>query len=275
MSDFVNEYGEWMSTRYVTIPGIQKHLDLDRYLDNNDHGIRHSANIRLICGKIQEDYLTLNERNSIDPSLLDALSLFHDIARFAKSDTPHRVTKFRTHHQLTGAAIMRIMCKDDKNFGHLISPMNHSNERIILSHDYHSPKLTPDDPKPNSLVSSLFALADKTSVNPVHEALRRVEFLTTRPNDAVPIFDPNMTDEERWNWTFNDKARDALCAILPMFTYNPRLFTDNAGLIRYYTDWSSGLSSVKDAVLQIVMDTGYSINLQENISNCIDTFTIA
>lgn len=289
---FCEKYTPWLKEKWENIPLFRQWVDLQAYLKEPTHGLEHSATVRATAYHIGQHYLQ-KQYEQIDETVLDMMAIFHDIARHARypSDRdPIKVnsqgmTKKEKHtqrfvfpHELTGAAIARVVCKrviceGDDQSRNLLVMANPKVFRQLLSHDYHSPEVTPYTHAPQTLEAQVFCVADKTSMDPVREVQRRYRYLTTRVNNPVPLLDPGFPMEERRRWRFEMAARDALCAIIPIFSFYPT-FTSSEGLKQYYQDWSTNLELAAEEVLLLAEKEGGKV-MKDAVNNILEAFKIA
>lgn len=276
---FCDKFSPWMMKKWQENPVFCRWIDSTRFLSEETHGLGHSATVRTKAQTIIENYLASEEQKSLDYDFLDKMALFHDIARHVVypagdsrgskvinrkgvSKKEYRAQRCIFPHELTGAAMAKIVLAGEMSDFYL---------RDLLNHDYHSPEVTPYCKPPRLLETQIFCLADKTSINPAGEAERRIRYLTKRENNPVPFLDLSFPIEQRREWNFGKDAVDALCAVIPIFSFRTETFTSSNGLKNYYRDWSSNLEGARTRVVEMARETG-GADLQEATSNIFESF---
>lgn len=262
--DFCQKFTPWLEEKWGGNNAFRRWVDLPAFLQEQTHGLTHSVIVRAKAYFITQKYLHPQEEH-VDEDLLDIMAVFHDIARhmhcpYDKENIltkKHKLTqkewvarKSNFHHELVGAAMAHVVCTQDAEYKNLLKRKGLGIFRQLLSHDYHSQLVTPYCRPPATLEGQLFCIADKTSIDPLQEVRRRHQYLTTRPNNPVPLLDPEFPLEERQKWRFQMEARDALCAIIPIFSFNPD-FASSQGIKEYYRDWSVNLDSAAKEIILI------------------------
>lgn len=284
--NFSQKFTPWIQAKWAENEFFHTWVDLPTYLQEKTHGLAHSAKVRATAYKITAEYLD-PQLESVDEDALDLMALFHDIARHVRypfdrenpivsksglTKRKQRIKRLIFPHELTGAAIARVVTKGDNHFKGLIDQRGRTIFRDLLNHDYHSPEVTPYCRPPQSLEGQMLCVADKTSIDPLQEVLRRYKYLTTRSEKPVPFLDSTFPLPARKEWNFQQDAIDALCAIIPIFSFYPH-FTVSQGLRHYYEEWSKSLDQAADEVRSIAKREGGE-KMKNEVKSILNAFNI-
>lgn len=284
--NFCQKFTPWLQERWTDNEFFRTWVDLAAFLEEKNHGLVHSAKVRATTYKIAKEYLD-PKVEFVDEDALDLMALFHDVARHVRypvdrenptvnkqglTKKEQRIKRAIFPHELTGAAIARVVSINDAHFKELINRKGMIIFRHLLSHDYHSPEVTPYCRPPRSLEAQVLCVADKTSIDPLKEVSRRYKYLTTRPGRPVPFLDPTFPLQSRKEWNFQQDVKDALCGIVPIFSFYPH-FTSSEGLRRYYDDWSTSLDQAVEEVLFIASTQGGD-QMKNDVRNILHAFNI-
>lgn len=219
----------------------------EAFFDNEDHGIIHSQAVWNRCLEIINEsplLWQLAKTQSFHDSkyarrVLILASIFHDISRFWGS-------QFSDHEEASAKMVRNI-------FSH--TGIEQVVYDCIIHHDYFN-ELANGCRMPASVMqpmAEIFRLADKTSISPSDELIRYFK-TGRRLLPDMPIFDPNITDEIRFNLSDNTSERtDELSWFLFLFSLQSTDFVygDTRDMYAY---WSRGkkeaLETIKDLCLQ-------------------------
>lgn len=217
----------------------------DLYFKNEDHGFKHSQAVFKRCLAIMDQSPMLgglypDEDDNIIKIMVLA-SILHDLGRFLGA-------KFMSH-QRVGADLAK-----DIAVG---TAFNRALYLAILEHDYISP-LVDYRSFPHSLLqplSEIFRLADKTSLSPSEE-IRRYYQTGKTFWPAMPFFNPDMPDEVRFNFSFDETNSDMLCWFLRLFALQATdfIFGDTRDAYAY---WARGKIAALDTIGELCLEEEY------------------
>lgn len=218
---------------------------VEDFFRNQDHGHAHSLGVYEKSLEILErsPNVKRNATRSFSTEeirhLLFAGAVFHDLARF--------FGYYTWEHELAGAELARSVfaCTHGQTL-----------YEMIVKHDYFSP-LTDTDAMPVEVLSEplpeILRLADKTSISPEQEVDRWWE---CGQRYGTPFFNPELTDEVRFDLKRNNAQRDQLTHFLLLFALQPSDFYSYEAS-SYYGLWAQGKEGVVAKILKLAGEQGY------------------
>ena len=161
--------------------------------------------------------------------LLHWAAILHDLGRFFGFSLED--------HQQFGAILARSCFDTDLDLE--VGLMAQRLYNLIACHDYLTPQISGyglpqvfyDEP-----LAELFRLADKTLLTPAEEMKRYYE---TGKWLKTPFYKPELTDDARFDFSTEEKDRDALCYAMILFAIQPQdfLYQETATA---YAEWAKG-----------------------------------
>lgn len=216
------------------------------YMQNDDHGFSHSQAVWNRCKQITDQSSLLWQmavmqaggKEIYAKKVLILASIFHDMGRFlgAKFDT----------HELVGADLARNIIAG--------SPLEASLFYAIVNHDYICQLVNGYD-MPKSIMlplSEIFRLADKTSI-PADQEIRRYHQTGRRVAPDMPLFNPAISDDVRFNLRQDIIKGDELTWFLIMFALQSTdfIYGDTRDSYAYWArDKARALETVGDLCLE-------------------------
>ena len=241
------------------------------FFKNADHGYRHSRQVWDSCldiikyspklfKKVEE---TFTEREAL--FLLMWASVLHDFSRF--------LGFAGQEHEAASAELARNLFQ-----AHLYKSLTcQTIWAMLINHDYFNPIIDGGNP-PETLYHPLvdiFRLADCTSLSPPDETTRYYE---TGLRFGTPFFNPELTDENRFDPRFDWNRRDMITWFLPILALRPQDFT-HPETQTYYGRWAERkVERVKKRIRELaeryLNDGGRKISTAEmnEIGAIIDRF---
>lgn len=219
------------------------------YFEDPEHGFYHAQTVWNRCQEIIGRSPTLwrmaimqaGNRESYARKVLILGSIFHDIGRSLGAN-------FETHEQI-GAELARTIV-----FGSCIEK---SLFYAIINHDYICPLVNGNSmPSPVMLpLSEILRLADKTSILPKDE-VKRYHQTGRRIDPDLPLFDPTISDDVRFNFKSNIKKGDELTWLLIIFALQSTdfLYGDARDDYAY---WARGKREALEAIGDLCLEEEY------------------
>jgi hypothetical protein len=252
-----------------------KSLPLDAFLENLDHGARHSHNVYVKAMEIVR-YLSDEEQNGVDLELIYLMATVHDSGRFHISENSKKQAKCERRHDLCGAAQVRLGNRKILRRGE----PSMSSERIeklddyVRNHDFFNTRLDGDSYRePLSLEGQIVRLADRMSTD-ITEEVRR--YWETGKRLKTPYFIKGIPFEDRAHFSFR-KVKDYIKAgkfdeftfFLALLSMSKDDFAHSV-LAGTYDEWAKTKHRAVEEILIIAREEGFS---HEDIAEMTDLIT--
>lgn len=196
----------------VDSDGLQQEYGIQQFLDNHDHGVEHVYNVykkaHEIAGIVHE-----KTGKNIDENLLYIMIALHDSWRFhmeapvawesekEQKRKQHKAKKADSKHEFYGTSLLRFFVRKlEKKWVQVDPAIVEKIREYVYNHDYMTPELNGDRfHEPSSLEWQIARLADRISTPAVPELER---YRATWKRLWTPFYNPNITFEDRKNFTF-------------------------------------------------------------------------
>ncbi len=219
------------------------------YAESSDHGVEHSQVVWRASLWIfrQAPQATAAVNELIDGFSLQKLlaypAIFHDLARFLNLNS-----REHQEHESLGAKLAFNVLRA-RGVREEVANMVWC---AVVNHDYFSPTVD-GRPVPVALLNPFadaFRLADKTSLTPAGEIKR---YYLTGVRYGTPFFNPDLTDEQRFDFPHNLAQRDMITWFLLVFALKPEdfLFTETREIYRF---WSKRKDEAEQAILKLAKE---------------------
>lgn len=271
-----------------------KHVPMEWFLENSDHGAEHTYNVFKKALEIAE--LVEKESDiSIDKTLLYIMSAMHDSWRFRLSmhkedDTPaqhqakeQKRKKAEREHARYGVAQVKLWVKKLKEKKIELSLEEQQKiEEYILNHDFFNERLDGDKYyEPKSIEGQITRLSDRISV-PIEQEIQR--YWETGKRLGTVYFNKNITRQERIDFSFSNMGAYIKSGKFDEFTFFLSLLSQKDSdfshpvLAKIYQKWSKNKHQGIASILQIAKDEWYSDEdideMKKLIDNYIEKFNI-
>lgn len=188
------------------------------FLSDSHHGLKHGDQVRAAACKLlnklnQAEKAILNQEmqkiSTEDPLdcarlIISIAGVFHDCGRF--NEQGEALASEQGNHHIVSATRARIF-----NLKQNLENYNPAVEEAILCHDFQSKRLTPELKPPVSMVGKIVQSADQLGWFHPDSINRTLAF---NKSFGRPFFNPEVSMQERINWTPDIVARDALTVLL-------------------------------------------------------------
>lgn len=219
---------------------------LTNFINNNDHWLEHSYNVFECAINIYNNFTDMKKKE-INLWLVELMCVFHDIWRFHHQKCDRKHQKCWMAQARMYAKIVKIS-DEDKN--KLID--------FIKYHDFMAKYLDPDQREPNSIEWQIVRIADKMSIEPVHEIRRYWDYWK---RIWATLFNKEITLEERLSFSFNKRWKlktDQLTYFLALLWTSEDSITNE--IIRTsYTEWSKYKHKAEEEIYKIMEEEWYKI----------------
>lgn len=228
------------------------------YFSSSDHGFDHAITVAIRWERIiilaptvwQLAKMQAEEEEKARKILVLA-SIFHDMARFCGAH-------FYTHEREGADLVKRIFVGSD---------LEKTLYEIIVHHDYFCSVVNgcPMPTESYSPLAEIFRLADKTSLSPADE-IRRYHQTGQRTIPDMPVYDPGISDINRFGVFYSDKIspamsvfnlsssetdrKDGLSWFLILFALQPKNFVYTE-ISRVYSQWAKGKKNAVDVIKEL------------------------
>jgi hypothetical protein len=233
---------------------------VEDFFKNKDHGFPHSVLVRERCCQLwsschnirqcfletqSEQWHKANNSDQLVNALFSIEALCHDYGRFCGCHF--------SGHEHFGAVLATLVCGMMGLYqegGQVWAALEFHDYMGRIASGEHSSLFT----IASFPLAELFRLADKTSVTPAEEVER---YWQTARRYKMPLFDPTITDEVRFDLARNANQRtDSLTWMLLLFAQQPSdfLFRETAAAFDRWRDKKALL----DKMMEIAAIEGYS-----------------
>ncbi|NCN07738.1 HD domain-containing protein [Candidatus Falkowbacteria bacterium] len=249
----VDQFNSKILTSFLLKAKVKKaKVIAESYFNNNDHGFSHSQAVWQRCQTIITQSPSLwpvakmqmpvdtNTDNQARKVLMLA-SVFHDMGRFLGAS-------FEDHEEVGADLTRKIVGGTCLEY-----PLYYA----ILYHDYFC-ELVDGRCMPSPVIfpiSEIFRLADKTSISPSDE-IKRYYQTGKRLLPGMPIFDPTISDEVRFNFANKTKNKDELTWFLSLFALQSTdfIYGDTRDAYAY---WARGKYQALEMVGDLCLEEEY------------------
>lgn len=249
ISEFTPAMLEISLKRYMPIPSRDLAQIVNNFWTNSDHGLSHSKVVWQRCQKVisESPLLWQLAKMQVGGSEEDAkrvlilASIFHDLARFLGAP-------FEFHEWQSAEIAEKTLSGSSLNL-----PVCYA----IINHDYINPLVNGFE-MPQTLIlplSEIFRLADKTSVSPKDEIIR-YHRTGKRIAPDLPLFDPTISDDVRFNLSSGTLKGDELSWFLILFALQSTdfLYGDTRDAYAY---WARGKREALDEIGNLCLEDEY------------------
>ena len=266
---------------------IFKHIPVEWFLENKDHGAEHTHNVFKKSLEIVQRVET-ETALSVDKTLLYIMSGMHDSGRFRlpmlKENETTRNTakeqkrkKAESEHASYGVAQIKLWFKKLKEKDIELSLEEQQKiEDYILNHDFFNERL--DGKKyhePMSIEGQITRLADRIST-PIQQEVER--YRETGKRLGAKYFNNNITWQERIDFSFANMKTYITSGKFDEFTFFLSLLAQKSSdfshpvLAEIYQQWATSKRQGIDSMLHIAKAEWYNDENLQQMKDLIDKY---